>query len=118
MREANGRRQFPSTVTPDRNEPKKLHNENKESTCVKSRTRKSLFLDTEERDSPSLTIASQDNSLLTTTTVTRSNYFDQLPKYIDPVCDIKQNTQAKLKVIIAYPNGDITARETFDGTTK
>ena len=113
------RRQLPSTVTPDRNEPKKSHNENKESTCVKSRTRKSLFLDTEERDSPSLTIASQDNSLLTTTTVTQSNYFDQLPKYIEGVCDInKQNTQAKLKVIIAYPNGDITARETFDGTTK
>ena len=46
------KRQLPSTVTTDRNEPKKSHNENKESTCVKS---KSLFLDTEERDSPSLT---------------------------------------------------------------
>ena len=48
-----------------------------------------------------------DNSLLTTTTVARRNFLDQLSKYIDPVCDIKQNTQVKLKVTIAYPDGDI-----------
>ena len=30
----------------------------------------------------------------------------------------KQDNQTKLKVIITYPNGDITAREMFDETTK
>ena len=97
------KRQLPTTITPDRNEFKKPHS--KERACNKSTTRKSLFSATTARE-----------SLVKTATDTQFNFLDHLPNL--DITHEKQDNQTKLKVIIAYPNGDITARETFDETTK
>ena len=92
------KRQLPTT-TPDRNEFKKPHS--KERACNKSTTIKSLFAATTARE-----------SLVKIATDTQFNFLN-----LD-ITHEKQDNQTQLKVIIAYPNGDITAPETFDETTK
>ena len=103
------KRQLPSTVTPDRNEQKKL---NKLERNPKS-SRKSLFQQTSEQ---AASLQTQDNFLLSTENRESSaNFLEHLPN-IDPVDNIKPDTA--LQVIITYPNGNTARRETFDGTTK
>ena len=49
-----------------------------------------------------------DESLVKTATDTQFNFLGHLPN-LDIIHE-KQDNQTKLKVIIAYPNGDITVR--------
>jgi hypothetical protein len=112
------KRQLPSTVTPERVSTKKIHKTEEENEHSKKKAggippdktcRKTLF-------------SENPISIDTTETTTPANQKAlQNDEFIDCFCNIeticdKEGTQ--IKIVIVYPNGNATIKESFDELTK
>ena len=118
------KRQLPTTITPERSKGKKQLieiGEESESSAGKASSRKSLFSDSsglEHVESSETGIIGGVGMLSDTTERETACKQDDILTSFCNIDDITGKPETQIKVLILYPNGEVTTRKTFDNSTK